>query len=84
MDVAKNIDVAIAKAKAADTEVFFIGGGMVYAQAVPMADKLYLTIVDEVPEADTYFPDYSAFKTRIKTGEGNDGKIKYEFWEMTK
>lgn len=47
-------------------EIFFIGGGMIYKQALPLADKLYLTVVDDEPkEADTFFPDYSEFKKII-------------------
>lgn len=47
-------------------EIFIIGGGQIYNQAVPLADKLYLTVVDEsFPEADTFFPDYSDFKKVI-------------------
>ena len=42
-----------------DGEVFVIGGGELYAQAIDMADKLYITRVDdEIPEADTHFPDF--------------------------
>ncbi len=42
-----------------DDEVFVIGGGELYSQAIDMADKLYITRVDdEIPEADTYFPDF--------------------------
>ena len=40
-------------------EVFIVGGGELYAQAIDIADKLYITRVDdEIPEADTYFPDF--------------------------
>lgn len=47
-------------------EIFFIGGGQIYRQALPLADKLYLTVVDDEPkEADTFFPDYSEFKKII-------------------
>lgn len=47
-------------------EIFFIGGGMIYKQALPLADKLYLTVVDDEPkEADTFFPDYSEFKNIV-------------------
>lgn len=42
-----------------DEEVFVIGGSSVYNEALPLADRLYLTEVDDVPEkADTYFPKY--------------------------
>lgn len=38
--------------------VFVIGGGELYRQLLPKADRLYLTIVDQEPEADTFFPAY--------------------------
>jgi dihydrofolate reductase len=48
-----------------EEEVFVIGGGELYRQAFPIADKLYLTKVDAAfPDADTFFPpvDYSEWK----------------------
>lgn len=41
-----------------DKEVFVIGGGELYTQALPFADKLYLTIIDGDKSADTFFPAY--------------------------
>ena len=38
-------------------ECFVIGGGMVYAQFLPLAGKLYLTVVHHEFEADTFFPE---------------------------
>ena len=38
-------------------ECFIIGGGMVYRQFLPQADKLYLTLVHKAFEADTFFPE---------------------------
>jgi dihydrofolate reductase len=46
--------------RAGDGDVFVIGGGELYAQALPLADRLMLTKVDFTPEGDTYFPDFSA------------------------
>lgn len=37
-------------------EVFIIGGGQVYAEALPMADRIYLTRVDQEDEGDAFFP----------------------------
>lgn len=40
-----------------DGEVFIIGGAYVYRQCLPLADRLYLTIIDDEPQdADAYFP----------------------------
>jgi len=61
--MAESIELAKAQNKG---EIFFIGGGQIYRQALPLADKLYLTIVDDEPkQADTFFPDYSEFKKII-------------------
>lgn len=39
-------------------ETFIIGGGMVYRQFFPLADKLYITHIEHTfDDADTFFPD---------------------------
>ena len=44
--------------EAGESEAFIIGGGQIYAQALPMADRLELTYVEaEAPDADTFFPE---------------------------
>ncbi len=46
--------------KAEGEEIFVIGGESIYRQAIPLADKLYLTIVDDEPQqADTFFPSFN-------------------------
>lgn len=40
-----------------DGEVFIIGGASLYAEAIPLAQRLYLTRVDDTPaQADAFFP----------------------------
>jgi dihydrofolate reductase len=38
-------------------EVFILGGGEIYKQAMESADKIYLTEIKETFEGDTYFPE---------------------------
>jgi len=59
-EMAYSIDEAIARMDEG-RENFIIGGGMVYQQFMPLADKLYLTIVHKDFEADTFYTniDYS-------------------------
>lgn len=40
-------------------EIMIIGGATLYQAALPMADKLYLTVVDCEIEGDTAFPDWN-------------------------
>ncbi|MES2604120.1 MAG: type 3 dihydrofolate reductase [Pseudomonadota bacterium] len=39
-------------------EVMVIGGAQIYAQALALAQRLYLTEVDAEPEADAFFPEF--------------------------
>src|SRR3989338_76457 len=39
-----------------DEELFVIGGSKIYTLALPHANKLYLTQIDQDFEGDTYFP----------------------------
>jgi len=41
-----------------EPEIMVIGGGRVYEQFLPKAQKLYLTHIDAEVEGDTHFPDY--------------------------
>ena len=74
---------AISFAKNKDKEVFIIGGGKIYEQGIKIADKLYLTLVEDSPEADTFFPDYSGFKKKIfESPLLKEGKYNYYFLEL--
>ena len=39
-------------------EVMIIGGGNIYNQFLPLAERLYLTFIDLAVPGDTQFPDY--------------------------
>ena len=40
-----------------EDEVFIIGGAQIYAQALTLTDKIYLTVVHKNYDADTFFPE---------------------------
>ncbi len=64
--IVHSVEEAIAKAKLLDNEeVFIIGGGEIYKQALPFTDRLYLTIIHAEKPADVFFPDYSQFTNVI-------------------
>jgi dihydrofolate reductase len=42
-----------------ERKIFFIGGEEVYKQALPITDKIHLTIVHKNFDGDAYFPDFS-------------------------
>ncbi len=58
-EVFPSLESALAACKA-DEDVYIIGGASVYEQALPLAHRLCLTEVDDMPEeADAYFPSIS-------------------------
>ena len=75
----QDVSVIASEAKQSEPpEIFVIGGGQIYAQALPLADRLYLTIVDGDYKGDTYFPDYSAFDKVVEEKYFNEAGIKYK------
>jgi len=54
--VARSWEEALAGVRDED-EVFVVGGERVYASALPVADRVYLTIVHAEIEGDVRFPD---------------------------
>ena len=53
-EVAPNLQAAL---EMAGGEAFIMGGGRLYAEAMPLAGRLYLTLVHTVvKDADTFFP----------------------------
>jgi dihydrofolate reductase len=50
---------AVEYAESLDSDEIFIGGGTeVYAQGLPQVGRLYLTLIDDEKDADTFFPKY--------------------------
>lgn len=85
--VVDSLEKAIEEAKKSpgSEEIIVIGGGQIYAQALLLADKLYLTVIDKEYSGDVTFPDYSQFKKEVdrEPRETEDG-IKFTFLELEK
>lgn len=61
--VVATIEEALELAKHAEgaDEIWVIGGGVIYSLALPYADRLFLTLVDDEVEGDAYFPEFKGF-----------------------
>lgn len=58
VDMAHSLAGALDLIKDKDEEVFIIGGAWLYAETMPIADKLYITHIDgSVKGADAFFPE---------------------------
>jgi dihydrofolate reductase len=65
---------AIDRARESGTdELFVIGGEQIYRQTLPLADRLYLTLVDSEVEGDAFFPEWDAGAFRETAREKREG-----------
>lgn len=81
-EVFASLEEALAGSKeAAEEEYFIIGGASIYEQALPFADKLYLTIVEKEPEhADTFFPEINPAEWEVTEKEmRNENGLPFTF-----
>jgi dihydrofolate reductase len=81
--VVHSIAEAVAAAGEVD-EVFLIGGASLYAEALPLADRLYLTEIDADFDGDAFFPDWprTQFRElRRDTRQGEDFAYSFVVYE---
>ncbi len=66
-------------------EVFIVGGGQIYKQSIEIADKIELTRVHTIVEADAFFPEIDETVWEIIQSEYHpkDEKHKYDFTYLT-
>ena len=80
--VVHSVEEALEYLKAFKSEdIYVIGGASIYEQALPFADKLYLTIVEKEPEhADTFFPEINPAEWEVTEKEmRNENGLPFTF-----
>jgi dihydrofolate reductase len=84
-DVVGSLEEALTMAKRDDTdEIFVIGGGEVYKQALSFADRVYLTRVHAEIEGDVFFPDLDDGWVEVaRERHESDEKHAYAFTILT-
>jgi dihydrofolate reductase len=84
VEVFHSLDDALARAGELDAEEIHIGGGSdVYRQVLPRVDKLYLTLIDDEKDADTFFPPYESEFTKKTFEEKREwGGLQYTWVDL--
>ena len=82
-DVVSSVDEALELAGDAE-EVMVIGGGQVYRDFLPRADRIYMTRVQAEVQGDTLFPDFDKNAWRLVSSEHHaaDDRHGYAFEMM--
>lgn len=80
IDVANSLHEAINYCRD-EREVFVIGGGQIYKEALPLADKIFLTRVHGTFEGKTRFPELnpSEWKKISEEKHGKDEKHDFDY-----
>ena len=64
--------------RAGQEEIFIAGGAELFQEALPLADKIYMTYVDmEVPDADRFFPIFHEEEYKREEIEKVGGETSY-------
>lgn len=69
VDVCRTFEAAMQVAKSHGKDVFVIGGARVYRDALPFAEKMYLSWVKGDYEGDTYFPEFDESEWEVERRE---------------
>lgn len=74
-------DIIALKEANQDEEIFVIGGGSIYEQLLPYADKLYVTVINEAFSGDVYFPTINKDEWKEQSREHGirDEKNPYDY-----
>jgi dihydrofolate reductase len=82
---AASIEDAIMKAakEPGSDEIFIGGGGEIYRQALPFIDKLYLTLIEDDKEGDSFFPEYESEFAKVVADEAREYEgLKYRWVDL--
>ncbi len=83
--VAHSVEDALEQARTSESEeIFIIGGASIYRQFIPLADRLYLTLVEGEYEADTFFPEYGEFTKVFGEETVDNGTYRFSFVTLEK
>jgi len=77
-DVVSSVSEAMDAVEGAE-EVMIIGGGQVYRDFLPLANRIYLTRVQAEVEGDTYFFDIDRTRWRLVSSEHHDADEEHEY-----
>jgi dihydrofolate reductase len=82
--IANSIEDALKKAGDAQ-EVMIIGGASVYQQFLPLAHRMYLTLIDKDFQADVFFPEFDSSQwVEVEREDQESIQYKYSFVVLDK
>ena len=79
-DVVHSLEDAVRLAEEVHEEVMIIGGEQIFRSILPLADRLYITLIHNEFEGDTFFPEYGDGWNLVSESQRFDsGGISYSY-----
>jgi dihydrofolate reductase len=78
--VVHDLASALRACPADESEAFICGGGQLYEQALPLADRIYLTVIDAEIQGDTFFPEIPSSEFEVKESKHIQSTFAYDFY----
>ena len=78
------VSLAEAMALAGDRDIYIAGGAKLYEEALPLADRLYITEIGCAVEGDTFFPPLDETLYDREEGPSHGGSIPYTYVTYTR
>ncbi|WP_337093392.1 dihydrofolate reductase [Enterococcus gallinarum] len=63
-----------------EDEIFIAGGGEIYKESLPFADRIYLTIIEKEYEGNIFFPMFNKDEFEITYQQKVEGFIPYTYF----
>ena len=60
-------------------DVYIAGGAQLYKESIHLVDKMYITLLDEIVEGDTFFPQFNEGDFDIQVDGRFEGEIPYTY-----
>ena len=77
VEIAGSLDAAIGLARTEDDAPRVIGGGQLYAEALPLATRIYLTELDYDVDGDVFFPEIDRAAWIVSESRRGEGGATY-------
>lgn len=76
--------ISLYKEKFSNKNLYIAGGSSVYAEAIPIAEKMYITEIDTVIDGDRFFPEFDSSKYSITVEGEYSEELNYRYLTYTK
>lgn len=86
VEIVRDLDSILQYAKENESEeIFIIGGGELFKQMLPYADKMYITLIEESFEGDVFFPEFAHSEWELVEKEKGekDEQNPYDYYFLT-